>query len=226
MNFNRPLILASNSPRRQELLRAAGLAFTVKTKEVDETYPSDVAPDDVASFLARKKAQAYTQEVANEVLITADTIVKLNNKILGKPGDYDEAFDMLTALSGSNHEVITGVCITTKKKEVVFKDVTRVWFKALSDSEIDYYITNYQPFDKAGAYGIQECLPADVNLCSQEELNFLQDIDKPDIFEKTKIKKLGKELNYIEKIKGSYFNVVGLPVHRVYDALVGFHSKD
>lgn len=187
MNFSRPLILASNSPRRQELLRKAGFDFEVRAKEVDESYPEETPPEDVAKYLALKKASVY-DDIKDEIVITADTIVKLNDQILGKPENYEDARRMLAALSGTAHEVITGVCIKNNDKEVVLDDITRVYFKKLSDEEIDYYITNYKPYDKAGAYGIQEWIG----------------------------------MMGIEKIEGSYFNVVGLPVHKVYEALLNF----
>lgn len=185
-NFNHPLILASNSPRRQELLRDAGFDFKVKTRQVDENYPSDLPSGEVASFLALKKAQAYQHDLNDEVLITADTVVNLKGTIMGKPVDHQMAEEMLQALSGNEHEVTTGVCIATKNSEIVFSDTTKVFFRPLTAEEITYYIDNFQPFDKAGAYGIQEWIG----------------------------------MVGITKIEGSYFNVVGLPVHKVYDALM------
>lgn len=189
-NFNRPLILASNSPRRQEILKAAGFNFKVKTSEVDETYPSDLPLHDVAKYLARKKAEAYIPHLKNEVLITADTIVKLKDEILGKPKDADEATKILRALSGTDHEVITGVCIADKQLQVSLDDTTKVYFKTLTSNEIEYYVKQYEPFDKAGAYGIQEWIGM-----------------------------IG-----IRKIVGSYFNVVGLPIAKVYDVLMNFNK--
>lgn len=190
MNFNRPLILASNSPRRQELLKAAGFTFKVRTKDVDESYPPDIPLQEVAKFLAQKKAEAYQQDIENEVIITADTIVKLKEEILVKPRDAEEATKMLRALSGTDHEVITGVCIADRNMQVSLDDTTKVYFKTLTTKEIEYYIKHYQPFDKAGAYGIQEWIGM-----------------------------IG-----IKKIIGSYFNVVGLPVAKIYDVLMNFNS--
>lgn len=190
MNFSRPLILASNSPRRQELLKAAGFTFKVRTKDVDESYPGDIPLQEVAKFLAQKKAEAYQLDIENEVIITADTIVKLKDAILGKPKDAEEATKMLRALSGTDHEVITGVCIADKNMQVSLDDTTKVYFKTLTTKEIEYYIKHYQPFDKAGAYGIQEWIGM-----------------------------IG-----IKKIVGSYFNVVGLPVAKIYDVLMNFNS--
>jgi septum formation protein len=185
MNLSRPILLASNSPRRKELLAGLGLKFEVRVKEVHEDFPEHLQREQVAEYLASHKADAYTADLRKEVLITADTIVCLGKRILNKAADATEAFEMLKALSGTHHEVITGVCILTKNSKTVFHDVTKVYFKELSDEEINYYIEHYQPFDKAGAYGIQEW-----------------------------IGKIG-----IEKIEGSYFNVVGLPVQKLYTYL-------
>ncbi|PKV75558.1 Maf family nucleotide pyrophosphatase [Pontibacter ramchanderi] len=185
MNLSRPILLASNSPRRKELLAGLGLQFEVRVKEVHEDFPDHLQREQVAEFLASHKADAYTEDLQNEVLITADTIVCLGERILNKPADAAEAFEMLRALSGTHHEVITGVCILTKNSKTIFHDVTKVYFKDLRDDEIHYYITHFKPFDKAGAYGIQEW-----------------------------IGKIG-----IEKIEGSYFNVVGLPVQKLYTYL-------
>lgn len=185
MNSAQPLLLASNSPRRKELLAGLGLAFTVRVKEVNEAFPAHLKRGEIAEYLASHKADAYLDELQDEALITADTIVCLSDAVLNKPADYDEAFAMLRSLSGTSHEVITGVCILTKENKTVFHDTTKVYFKTLSDSEIDYYITTYKPYDKAGAYGIQEWIGM-----------------------------IG-----IERIEGSYFNVVGLPVQKLYTKL-------
>jgi septum formation protein len=185
MNLSRPILLASNSPRRKQLLSDLGLSFEVRVKEVNEDFPVHLQREQVAEFLASHKADAYAADLLNEVLITADTIVCLGERILNKPADAAEAYSMLRALSETHHEVITGVCLLTQESKTVFHDVTKVYFKELSDDEIHYYIKHYQPFDKAGAYGIQEW-----------------------------IGKIG-----IEKIEGSYFNVVGLPVQKLYTYL-------
>mgnify|MGYP005752498835 CR=1 FL=1 len=186
MNLRQPLLLASNSPRRKELLASLGLTFAVKVKEVHEEFPEHMQREEVAEYLASHKADAYQDDLQDEALITADTIVCLGERIMNKPAGYEEAFEMLRALSGTSHEVITGVCILTKEQKTVFHDSTRVYFKELTDAEIDYYITNYKPFDKAGAYGIQEWIGM-----------------------------IG-----IERIEGSYFNVVGLPVQKLYTRLL------
>lgn len=189
MNFKHRLILASKSPRRQQLLKDAGFDFSVKTKDVAEDFPSTLPASEVAKYLAEKKANAFTNELMpDEVVITADTVVIIKDKVLAKPEDKKEAFEMIRSLSGTRHEVITGVCLMSKSKVALFDDTTRVYFKELSDEEINYYIDTYKPYDKAGAYGIQEWIGM-----------------------------IG-----ITKIEGSYFNVVGLPVQKVYEELNRF----
>ncbi len=180
------MILASNSPRRKELLAGLGLDFDVRVVEnIDESFPSDMSKQEVAQFIAVKKAEAY-QVSENEILLTADTIVIVDNEILGKPKDAKDAARMLNLISGKTHQVITGVCLKSTKQVYQFSVCTNVSFKKLSKKEIDYYIAEYQPFDKAGAYGIQEWI------------GFIG----------------------VTKIEGSYFNVMGLPVQRIYEALV------
>ncbi|MFD2515726.1 Maf-like protein [Pontibacter locisalis] len=186
MNLSRPLLLASNSPRRKELLTGLGLDFIVRVKDVHEDFPNDLKGAEVAEYLASHKADAYKDSLSDEVVITADTIVCLGDRILNKPQTHHEAAEMLRALSGKSHEVITGVCLLSKEGKSVFHDTTKVYFKELSDSEIDFYINHYKPFDKAGAYGIQEWIG----------------------------------MMGIERIEGSYFNVVGLPVQKLYAKLV------
>lgn len=186
MNLSRPLLLASNSPRRKELLAGLGLHYEVFVKEVHEDFPVELRREEVATYLASHKADQYKDALQDQLLITADTIVCLGDKVLNKPADADEAYEMLRSLSGTSHQVITGVCILSREQKTVFYDTTTVYFKELTDQEINYYIINYKPFDKAGAYGIQEW-----------------------------IGKIG-----IERIEGSYFNVVGLPVQKLYQQLV------
>ncbi|GAB3202048.1 septum formation protein [Pontibacter aydingkolensis] len=186
MNLSRPLLLASNSPRRKELLTGLGLDYSVRVKEVHEEFPQHLKRAEIAEYLASHKADAYKSDIENEVVITADTIVCLGNKVLNKPQSHHEAAEMLRALSGTCHEVITGVCLLSKEGKTVFHDITKVYFKELTLAEIDFYINHYKPFDKAGAYGIQEWIGM-----------------------------IG-----IERIEGSYFNVVGLPVQKLYTYLV------
>lgn len=179
------IILASNSPRRKQLLAAAGIDFTVRVNAgVDESYPQGLAPAEVPQFIARSKAAA-SMVGDGELIITADTVVIVGDEILGKPADEADARRMLRMLSGRTHQVTTGVCLTTTAKQRVFAVTTDVTFKKLEAEEIDYYINNYKPYDKAGAYGIQEWIGC-----------------------------IG-----ITSIRGSYFNVVGLPVQRIYEEL-------
>ena len=191
MNFTKTLILVSKSPRRQALLKEAGFDFVIKTQDVDETYPSDLKAKDVASYLAAKKALAFKDQIQDEILLAADTVVRLDQKILGKPNDKNHATEMLLALSGRSHLVTTGVCLLSKNQKIVFDETTEVHFKPLSNHEIDYYIDQYKPFDKAGAYGIQEWIG----------------------------------MIAVEKLVGSYFNVMGLPVHAVFRHLLKFDDS-
>lgn len=181
------IILASNSPRRKELLGGLGVDFEVKVmKGVDEAYPDTLPAKDVAEYISREKASVY--DVADdELVITADTVVIVGDDILGKPKDADDAHRMLREISGRTHQVVTGVCLTTAKEQRSFSVVTDVTFKQLSDEEIDFYIRNHRPYDKAGAYGIQEWI------------------------------------GYIgvTGLNGSYYNVMGFPVQRVYEELTG-----
>ena len=184
------IILASNSPRRKELLSGIDVAYEVRIlADVDETYPENIPQRSVPEYLAKKKAAAsFNGLQPDELLITADTIVLLDDEVLGKPGDVAEIRRMLRRLSGNTHLVITGVCLTSCEKQVSFSDSTRVTFAELSDEEIDYYAANYNSTDKAGAYGVQEWI------------------------------------GYIgvERLEGSYFNVMGLPIRRVYEEIRRF----
>jgi len=182
------IILASNSPRRRKLLEELGLKVEIKPVETDETYPASISPPEVATFLARRKADAYNGLEESDLLITADTIVAMGTTILGKPGTREEAVNMLRLLSENLHHVTTGVCLRSMKKEVVFEVTTRVYFTALAGNEIDYYVDHYRPYDKAGSYGIQEWI------------------------------------GYIgvDRIDGSFYNVMGLPVNRLYRELKNF----
>ncbi|MPM39898.1 Septum formation protein Maf [bioreactor metagenome] len=184
---NYHLILASNSPRRKELLSGIDIEYEIRTlPDIEEEYTNDIPLENVAEFLAGKKAAAYLSLIKeDELLITADTVVLLNDKIYGKPVDNADARQMLRDLSGRTHRVITGVCLTTTKKQVAFSDTARVTFAELTDEEIGYYVEKYRPLDKAGAYGVQEWI------------------------------------GYVavKHIEGSYFNVMGLPIHRVYEEL-------
>jgi len=159
--FDKKIILASKSPRRSQLLREAGFSFENKTKEIDESYPDGLLPWEIAEYIAVKKAEGcadFLDEKADAILLTSDTIVVLKGKIYGKPKDFADAVQILKELSGQTHQVITGVCLRSTKKHVTFHGVSKVTFDILSDEEIEYYLNACQPFDKAGAYGVQEWL--------------------------------------------------------------------
>ena len=153
------IILASGSPRRQQFFKEMDLHYTIRLKEIEEIYPDHLQAEEITNFLAELKAKAFENELKeNDVLVTSDTIVWLNNKALGKPKDYDDAFQMLQQLANKTHEVITSVCLKSIEKTEVFHCVTKVTFSDISDEAIGYYLDNYKPFDKAGSYGIQEWL--------------------------------------------------------------------
>ena len=181
------LVLASNSPRRKELLRGLGIDFEVRLiRDIDESFPAALPVSDVAVHISKAKAGAYLDTMAeNEVVLTADTVVVCDGQILGKPQDAEDARRMLGLLSGKSHEVITGVTLSTLQWQRSFAVTTVVWFKELTADEIGFYVDSYRPFDKAGAYGIQEWI------------------------------------GYVgvQRIEGSYFNVMGLPVQRIYEEL-------
>ena len=183
-NYN--VILASGSPRRQQFFRDLDIDFSIQLKEIEEIYPENLKGVAITDYLSNLKSEAFSTLNDNDLLITSDTIVWLEGKALGKPKDAKDAFTMLRAMSGKKHEVITSVCLKSTSFQKIINDITIVTFKELSDDEIQYYINNYKPFDKAGGYGIQEWI------------GFIG----------------------IEKIEGSYFNVVGLPVHKLYKELM------
>ena len=187
---NYEIVLASASPRRKLLLEEMGIEFAVFTKNVQEVYPESFSPQEVAKHLSELKASAFANDelLPNKLLITADTVVAIGNEILGKPTNEKNAFEMLSKLSDGEHDVITGVCLRTASKTYSFTATTKVFFKELLEAEIDFYISKFKPFDKAGAYGIQEWIGHVA----------------------------------IERIEGSYFNVMGLPTHRLYEELVKF----
>ena len=183
------IILASGSPRRQQFFRDLDLDFEIRLKEVEEVYSDDLKAEEITNYLAELKANAFLDELTdNDILVTSDTLVWHENKALGKPKDYQDAFQMLQSLSGKTQEVITSVCIRTNTKKDTFYELTRVTFNSLPDEAITYYLDNYKPFDKAGSYGIQEWIG----------------------------------LVAISRIDGSYANVVGLPVDKVYKHLLTF----
>jgi septum formation protein len=157
MVLSRPLILASKSPRRAQLLREAGFSFRVETFDVDESFSEEMLVEEVAPWLAQKKAQAAKHLIqGDEIVLAADSVVILNGRIYNKPADYREAFSMIRSLSGKQHTVVTGVCLLSESREQVFAGVTKVWFAELTDEEIDYYLRIWEPYDKAGSYGAQD----------------------------------------------------------------------
>ncbi len=183
---NKKIILASNSPRRQELLKGLEIEFEVRVNPIDETIPKDIQAEYVAAYLSKLKSEAFPEELAeDEILITSDTVVIQNGHVLGKPSKEEEAFDMLKSLSGATHSVMTAVTFRDKKKQITLEDETIVTFRFLEEEEIWHYIHHYKPMDKAGGYGIQEWI------------GFMG----------------------VEKIQGSYYNVIGFPLHLVYAQL-------
>lgn len=185
---NYQIVLASQSPRRIQFLKDLGLEFTVQPTQVDESFDTQLQGSEITDFLCQLKANAFRFVSDHQLVITCDTIVWNNNKALNKPSNFDEAFAMIASLRNNTHEVISSICIKTKDKTLVINDTTRVTFSNLTDEEITYYIDTYQPYDKAGAYGIQEWIG----------------------------------LIGIEKIEGSYTNVVGMPMEKLYQALKQF----
>ena len=178
------VILASNSPRRQELLKKLVPKFKIQVVPIEENYPKELAKEQIAKYLSELKSAAY-QPTKNQLIITADTIVSIGNEVLGKPKDSNDALEMLMKLSGKSHLVTTAVSIKTTEKLITFSDTTEVTFYKLTTQEMDQYVRNCQPFDKAGSYGIQEWM------------------------------------GYfgIKKMNGDYYNVMGLPLHKLYRAL-------
>lgn len=191
MQLSKSLILASNSPRRKEIMHNAGFGFSVKVIPTDEAFPADMPVEDVPAFLARNKAECFRETLNDEMVLCADTVVIVENEIINKPADIDDARRMLRLLSGRVHRVITGVCIMTKEETTTLSDTTYVTFKPLSEWEIEYYIQKCQPFDKAGSYGVQDFIGM-----------------------------IG-----ITKIEGSFYTVMGLPIHKVYEQLEKYLSR-
>lgn len=182
------IILASGSPRRQQFLKDLNLDFTIQLKEVEEIYPPQLIGLEITDYLAELKSSVFTNLNKKDILITSDTIVWMNNKAIGKPKDKREAFNIFKELSGQKHQVFTSICLKTTEEIRIINDTTDVYFKDLSDDEINYYLDNFQPYDKAGGYGIQDWIG----------------------------------LIGVKKIDGSYFNVMGLPVHKLYTELLKF----
>ncbi|MBP6334963.1 MAG: Maf family protein [Bacteroidia bacterium] len=216
----RRIILGSGSPRRKQLLEQLGWQIEVQVKNTPEDIPPTLKRGEVAMHLAKAKAHAFDEELrTTDVLINADTIVCLDDDILNKPSDAEEAFQMLSRLSGRSHQVYTGVCLSFNKKRELFFAETTVFFNELKEQLIKEYISHYQPFDKAGSYGAQECLPDGMNPCSTEELEFIKQINKPDYFQKSLAMDSKKHIPIIQRIEGSYFNVMGMPVVELWQQL-------
>jgi len=183
------IILASKSPRRKQLLKGLEIDFEIRTLDVDEVFPTNLKGKEIPEYLAKLKADAFLSEIKNgEIVITADTVVWINDHVLNKPANREEAIVMISELSGAEHQVFTGVCITSLEKQLTFSDETKVQFTKLNEAEIEHYVDHYQPYDKAGAYGAQDWIGY-----------------------------VG-----ISKLNGSYFNVMGLPVHLLYEHLKQF----
>lgn len=192
LSISRDIVLGSKSPRRREILQMAGITFRIHDIDYEEKIPDVVEdPYELPAYLAEQKALHATGLDENDILITADTLVFLKDKVIGKPHDRDDAFEKLQSLSGRMHEVITGVCILLGDEKVCFSDRSKVFFKELEAEELEYYIDNFPVMDKAGAYGVQDWMG----------------------------------LVGIERIEGSYFNVMGLPIHRVYHELKRFENR-
>lgn len=223
MKTNRPLVLASSSPRRQYLMREVGFTFTVRAPDIDESFSADMPAKDVPAYLAQKKANVFEPDLNHEIVVASDTVVILENEILNKPTDRTEAIKMLSRLSGKTHTVVTAVCMLSKEKTVCFSDQTNVTFRVLSSNDIEYYIDTFKPLDKAGSYGAQDCLPEKFNPCSDEEIEFLNSIGRNDLIEQTITQPAtGKAITIIDRLEGSYFTVMGLPIHLVYQNLKSF----
>jgi septum formation protein len=217
------LVLGSASPRRQQLLKALFSEFVVRTHNSNEDFSPTLREQQIAVFLAGEKAKAFTSEINNdELVITADTIVWLNHKVLNKPADTSEAIEMLSRLSGNMHKVFTGVCLTSKSKSKSFFVESDVYFRNMTSEEIKFYVDEYAPFDKAGSYGAQECLKQGANPLSEEEKKFLREIGSTDLFERTKSVIDKKQVAFIDHIEGSYFNVMGLPVVELHKEVLNF----
>lgn len=217
------LLLGSGSPRRRQLLEGIGWPVKVIRKDVPEEPPPHLRGAEVALHLAEFKAMAIDGEIPDgALLLTADTIVWQHDRVLGKPADREDALNILQHLQGNRHQVYTGVCLSTPARRHCFSVGTTVSFRSLSRAEIEAYVDHYQPFDKAGAYGAQECLPAGWNPCSPAERDFLEKLGRPRLFEASLAADPGRHVPIIAAIEGSYFNVMGLPLAELYLELDSF----
>lgn len=221
MNVASDFILASGSPRRSFLLKACGFNFTVSPSDISEDYNPSLNANDVPGYLALLKAKASrTLHPKVKLILTADTVVILNDEILNKPKDESEAVDMLLRLSGNAHTVVTSTVLSTQDNFIKINCNSTVRFNKLEREDIVYYVRNFKPLDKAGAYGAQECLPEHYNPCSIEELNFLEELKiKYLLHESKKAPVHIQPIAAINSIEGSYFNVMGLPIHELFEPI-------
>lgn len=212
------LILASNSPRRAFLLKECGFEFELRPTHADEDFDPDMQATEVPKLLAHKKAEAAIPNLkSNEIVLTADTVVIFDNEILNKPANEVEAVKMLQRLSGHTHKVITAVCLASNTFMEFIEETSWVTFFDLNETEIKNYVSQYKPFDKAGAYGAQECLPSEYNPCSGHERSFIERIGNRELLMKSKSHPTAHNpFPAIKEIAGSYFNVMGLPIASLY----------
>lgn len=216
----RKVILGSASPRRKQLLQSLFPDLEIRAGSADEDFPSELRRAAIPVFLAEHKAASLAGTLGpDELLLTADTIVWFNNQVLNKPSGREEALDMLRQLAGNPHQVYTGVCLTASSRKITLSVESTVTFRKASDKELEEYIDQYRPFDKAGSYGAQECLPEGMNPLSAAEKKFLAEIGIPDLFENSLAVREHARIALIQKIDGSYFNVMGLPLVELVEAL-------
>lgn len=215
------LILASGSPRRAMLLEALSFPFLIEPTHASEELPIGISTSEAALLLARRKAHAHEKSGdEHAVILAADTVVVLDGMILNKPGSREEAFEMLHRLSGNTHSVITGFCLTCGNKEYAADETSKVTFRNLSKAEIEHYINEFQPMDKAGAYGIQESMPIGMDPCSTEEKHLLISLGRPELPDRCReISSDRKPVVLIQHLNGSFFNVMGLPLAKLADPL-------
>ena len=222
-DFKKKILLGSGSPRRKTLLKELGIDFRILVSETDEIPLPHLLRGDIAKYLADEKADILKNKIhADEILITADTIVWLNSSMLGKPENEDEAFRILSKLNGCMHQVYTGICLMDVNTRKTFCVESNVLFRRLTETEIREYVHLYKPFDKAGAYGAQESLAEGVNPCSEKEIKFLKKYGIENLFERTLSTEKKKRIPIIDHIDGSYFNVMGLPVVELIEELKVF----
>ena len=221
--LNKKIVLGSGSPRRQLLLKELGLNFRTLISDISEIPIPGLFGGKIAEYLSDEKADALKNNIYDdEILITADTIVWLNSSMLNKPINSEEAFKILSSLSGCKHQVFTGVTIINATSKKTFCVESSVVFKTLKESEIRKYISEFQPFDKAGSYGAQECLSEGINPLSEKEIQFIKKYNLENFFERTLAPDKKKHIQMIDHIEGSYYNVMGLPIVELVEELVSY----